>query len=189
MATEANQNLNQSDGTVNPPETSTPKLDEKENFVPGYRVKEEADKRRAAEAKVADLEKKEQERLDKDKGWETKFNEMKTKHDDLVKRHERDKVESVFVSQAKEAGLPEKIAKLAIPKDLKDDEDSIKDAVKSAIKEFKDFVKIEGKKEDPKPPTNPVASIQPGSAITSEPKSYQERIAASIAKDNTKNKI
>ena len=107
------------------------------------------------------FEKAEQERLDAEMSEVDKLKKENAKvakeFDDFKVATAQKNLASQFTSAVTEAGLPAKIAKIAVPSDLS--EDNMKERAKEAIKEFSEFVKTEEKKETK--PSNPFASVQP----------------------------
>jgi len=137
----------------------TPEEKSEVNTVPSYRLKEEADKRRAAEAKLAEFEKAEQARKDEELSFKERYDKVSNEFESFKTNVERDKLKNEFVSKAVELGFPIKIAKLGAPNDLS--EDNMKDNLKTFTKEFSEFLP---QKEEPKP-VNPFAAVQPAASV------------------------
>ena len=151
-----NNDQDQNDDLAPQPQPADPKA---ENTVPSYRLKEEADKRRAAETKVAEYEKKEQERNDVDLNWKEKHDKVATEFTQFKETAARDTLNGEFTSKMIEAGLPSKIAKVAIPTDLSID--NMGGKIKEAVKEFAEFIP----KVDDAQPNTSFSSVQPGNTI------------------------
>jgi len=135
-------------------------VDKSENTVPSYRLKEEADKRRTAETKLAEYEKREQEQKDKDLSFEQKFSKLQNEFDSYKEDVAKGSLKDEFTGQLIELGFPRKIAKLADTSSLT--EDNIKDHVKSFAKEMKEFMPVYDDTLE-STPTTPAALIQPSS--------------------------
>lgn len=111
--------------------------------------------------KNEEYEKREKERED---ATLSKTEKLTKERDTAVKAYDDLKVSTAqkdlngqFTQKVVEAGLPAKIAKVATPSDLS--EDNMKDKVKEAVKEFSEFVKTE-EKGKPKS-NNPFPGVQP----------------------------
>lgn len=82
-----------------------------------------------------------------------------------------------FTQRAVEAGLPLKIAKIAIPSDLS--EDTMKDSIKGAVKEFGEFVKT----EEETPPKRGGYAAQPSRQNTDKKKNPQSMTGMDVVND------
>lgn len=76
---------------------------------------------------------------------------------------ERNKLTGQFIQDVTEAGIPAKLAKMAVPSDLS--EDNLKDHIKAVTKDLKEFVKT----EDPKNRSS-LSNVQPGNTTVSKDK-------------------
>jgi len=128
-----------------------------QNTVPSYRLREEATKRRAAEAKLVEYEKADRERNDADLNWKEKHDKVSNEFLQFKETSIRNALNSEFTSKMVEAGMPPKIAKVAIPTDLS--EDNMAGKVKDAVKEFAEFII---KADDTPKPNTSFSSVQPG---------------------------
>lgn len=156
MATDPTQDPNQNPESVKTGETTN--SDNSEKVVPAYRLMEEATKRRTAEAKLAEYEKKEQEKADADKSWQEKHTTLKTEFETFKKTVVREKLVDKATSKLKEAGFSEKLIKVGLPQDLT--EDTLDEAVKNFTKEFKEFLPTKTEEAAPTNPALPATASQ-----------------------------
>ncbi|KKL93978.1 hypothetical protein LCGC14_1869260, partial [marine sediment metagenome] len=88
------------------------------NTVPSYRLKEEADKRRTAETELAEFKKEKQEReeaeLSDNEKLKKQLADVTGKFDTFKATTAQKDLGNHFTQKAVEAGLPTKIAKVAI---------------------------------------------------------------------------
>lgn len=149
------------------PETSgtqTQSTEEKtENMVPSYRLKEEADKRRAAENKLAEYEKKDKEKADEELTYKERLEKELVAHSATKAAIAKKELQSDFVSKLVVAGIELKIASLLSKAEEDLTVDNIDDKVKAAKKEYGSDKKVEDTK-----PQSPFFNAQPSaSQITS----------------------
>jgi hypothetical protein len=140
-ANESTENVEQTQSTENTTD----------NMVPSYRLREEADKRRTIQAELDEFKKEKTDRENADLSAVEKLTKANTTLTEKVTSLEttavRKELDGQFTTKVVEAGLPTKIAKIAVPSNLS--EDNMKDSVKNAIKEFSEFItKTDDKKED-----------------------------------------
>ncbi|MCH8086131.1 MAG: DegT/DnrJ/EryC1/StrS family aminotransferase [Thaumarchaeota archaeon] len=107
---------------------------DKGDMIPSYRLKEEADKRRSAENKLAEFEKADDERKALDLTYKERFDKLKDQFEGFKAATEQDKTVSEFSSKLMEAGLPGKIARVASKSTIDLSADNIDSKVKEAIK-------------------------------------------------------
>lgn len=159
MTDENTNNTDQNENTDHQSQST----EKTENTVPSYRLKEEADKRRNAEAERDQLLAEKQERNDADLSWKEKHDKVTNEFTQFKESAARTTLQGEFTSKMVAAGMPSKIAKVAIPTDLS--EDNMSGKVKDAVKEFAEFIP---KADDTKPNTS-LSSVQPGNE-TERPK-------------------
>lgn len=111
--------------------------------------------------KLESIERTNQEREDAELGeldkTKKQLERVTTEFDSFKTSATQKDLSTRFVQAVTEAGLPPKIAKVAMPSNLS--EDNMKDSVKGAVKEFKEFIKSEDKPEPSA--ASSLASIQP----------------------------
>lgn len=145
---------------------------DKGDMIPSYRLKEEADKRRSAENKLAEFEKADDERKALDLTYKERFDKLKDQFEGFKAATEQDKTVSEFSSKLMEAGLPGKIARVASKSTIDLSADNIDSKVKEAIKEFSEFMPS---KDDKKPVTiNPFSLKQPSGDTPAAKKSTND---------------
>lgn len=180
MSIEDNKNENASPEvqvSTPAPSTTTAAPADKGETVPSYRLKEESDRRRAAEIKVATFEKKEQELKDKELSATEKLTKVTVEFEAFKTNAAHQVIKTDFISQAVELGFPSKIAKLGAPDNLT--EDNMKDSLKSFTKEFSEF--LAKSPEAPKTPQSPFATKQPDNNVKAPLPAYPGQITGADA--------
>jgi len=107
--------------------------------------------------KLAEYEKADRERNDADLNWKEKHDKVSNEFLQFKETSIRNALNSEFTSKMIEAGMPPKIAKVAIPTDLS--ADNMAGKVKDAVKEFAEFII---KADDTPKPNTSFSSVQPG---------------------------
>ncbi len=165
---------------VTTPETVVPATPEakSDNVVPSWRLKEEADKRRTAEKKLAEIEAKDQAKVDADLPYKARYEKTLKEFDVFKEDTSKKGLHDEFMRQALELGFPSKIAKLGAPEGLS--EDNMKDRLKEFTKEFKEFLP-EAKKETPSP-ASPYAAVHPTTVSPAPQKDMTKVTGADVMK-------
>ena len=130
--------------------------------------------------KLEAYEKADKEKADSELSYKERFETLDGEFTNYKANQAQATLNNEFTSQMVELGLPSKIAKIAVPTDLTPD--SMKDAIKSATKEFAEFIKVDDGKTDK--PTSPYQSAQPKTKADKQPQQSVGQMAREAAKGN-----